>query len=40
MYLQFQTKSIRTEAVLQLKKHLLTAYILINKIFQKFIFDL
>ena len=39
-YVQSQTKSIGTEAILQLKKHFLTAYILVNKFFQKLIFDL
>ena len=39
-YVQSQTKSIGTEAILQLKKHFLTAYILVNKFFQKFMFDL
>ena len=38
--LQSQTKSIGTEAILQLKKHFLTAYILVNKFFQKLMFDL
>ena len=39
-YLQSQTKSIETEAILQLKKHFLIAYILVNKFFQKLMFDL
>src|SRR5437667_9342595 len=34
---QSQTKSIGTEAILQLKKHFLTAYILVNKFFYKLI---
>ena len=37
---QSQIKSTGTEAILQLKKQCLTAYILVNKFFQKLMFDL